>query len=303
MLTVIDTPRWDGEEDLTGKRVLLMGEQGLGDEVLYMNAAQEFIDAVGPKGRVDFAVERRLMPVVERTFAPKTLVRHMTVNQEGRQIRIIPDIKDWSAYDYYVPMGNAVAAHRKTLNDFPDHKGYLVPDPKKVKAMQEAVAALPAGPKIGLCWKSMVMNANRAKYFSPFDAWKSVLKTPGAVFVSMQYGDCTEEIAQAEKELGVTIHELPGLDLKADLDGVAAAGLALDITIGPMNASTNLSAAHGGMVWFLASPDHWPLHSTGTIPWYPTAKVFCPKQFGVWEETMTRVADALAEAVSTKKAA
>ncbi|PHS27835.1 MAG: flagellar protein FlbA [Robiginitomaculum sp.] len=303
MLTVIDAPRWDGEEDLTGKRVLLMGEQGLGDEVLYMNAAQEFIDAVGPKGRVDFAVERRLMPVVERTFAPKTLVRHMTVNQEGRQIRIIPDIKDWSVYDYYVPMGNAVAAHRKDLSDFPDHKGYLIPDPKKVKAMQEAVAALPTGPKIGLCWKSMVMNANRAKYFSPFDAWKSVLKTPGAVFVSMQYGDCTEEIAQAQKELGVTIHELPGLDLKADLDGVAAAGLALDITIGPMNASTNLSAAHGGMVWFLASPDHWPLHSTGTIPWYPTSRVFSPKQFGVWEETMARVADALAEAVSTKKAA
>ncbi len=303
MLSIIDAPRWDGDEDITGKHVLLMGEQGLGDEVLYMNAAQDFIDAVGPKGRVDFAVERRLMPVVERTYAPQTLVRHLTVNREGRQIRIIPDIKEWSDYDYYVPMGNAVAAHRKSIADFPDHKGYLVPDPKKVKAMREAVAALPAGPKVGLCWKSMVMNANRSKYFSPFEAWKPILQTPGTVFVSMQYGDCAEEIAQAQKELGVTIHELPDLDLKDDLDGVAAAGLALDITIGPMNASTNLSAAHGGMVWFLASPDHWPLHSTGTIPWYPTARVFSPKQFGAWDETMKRVADALAEETRAKKAA
>jgi tetratricopeptide (TPR) repeat protein len=303
MLMAIELPRWDGDSELAGKRVLLMGEQGLGDEVLYMNAAQDFIDAVGPKGRVDFAVERRLMPVVERTFAPKTLVRHMNVNREGRQIRLIPDIKDWTNYDVLVPMGNAVAAHRKTLDDFPNHQGYLVPDPEKVSAMRDAVAALPAGPRIGLCWKSMVMNANRAKYFSPFEAWKPILKTPDAVFVSMQYGDCADEIAQAQKELGVTIHELPGLDLKEDLDGVAAAGLALDLTIGPMNASTNLSAAHGGLVWFLASPDHWPLHSTGTIPWYPNARVFSPKQFGQWDETMKRVTEALAERVRTKKAA
>ncbi len=302
-INLLDAPRWDCQGDITGKRVLLVGEQGLGDEILYMNAAQDFIDAVGPKGQVDFAVEPRLMPMVKRSFAPKTLVRHMTVSREGKQYRIIPDIKDWSVYDYYVPMGNAVAAHRQTLNSFPQHHGYLTPDTQKSKAMAKAMAALPTGPKIGLCWKSMVMTVSRAKYFSPFEAWKPVLKTPGAVFVSMQYGDCTEEIKQAEKELGVTIHEIPGLDLKDDLDGVAAAGLALDLTIGPMNASTNLAAAHGGLVWFLASADHWPLHATGAIPWYPDAQVFSPKQFGVWDETMTRLADTLAQEIKTQKAA
>lgn len=303
VLNAIDAPRWDGDEPISGKRVLLMGEQGLGDEVLYMNAARDFLDAVGPKGRVDIAVERRLMPVVKRTFAPKTLVSHMTVSKEGRQIRLVPDIKDWSVYDYYVPMGNAVAAKRKSLADFPPHQGYLTADPKKLKAMQSAVAALPAGPKIGLCWKSMLMNASRAKYFSPFEAWKPVLNTPGAVFVSMQYGDCDAEIKQAKKELGITIHQIPGLDLKDDLDGVAAAGMALDITIGPMNASTNLAAAHGAMVWFLASPDHWPLHATGAIPWYPCARVFSPKQFGVWDETMQRVASSLGDEITAKQAA
>ncbi len=303
VIDAIEAPRWDGAEDITGKRVLLMGEQGLGDEVLYMNAAQDLIDTVGPKGRVDFAVERRLMPMVQRTFAPKTLVRHITVDNEGRKIRAIPDIKDWGQYDFYIPMGNAVSAHRSTLDDFPSHHGYLIPDPQKVKTMADAVAALPAGPKIGLCWKSMLMNVSRSKYFSPFDAWKPVLETPGAVFVSMQYGDCEEEITQAQKELGVTIHEIPGLDLKDDLDGVAAAGLAIDLTIGPMNASTNLAAAHGGLVWFLASADHWPLHGTHGIPWYPTAQVFSPKQFGAWDETMVRVASALAQQIKCSKAA
>ena len=302
-LNVIKAPRWDFDKDITGKRVMLMGEQGLGDEILYMNAAQDFIDAVGPDGQVDFAVEKRLMPMVKRTFAPRVLVRHMTIKHEGRQVRIIPDIEDWSVYDYFVPMGNAVAAHRQGLKDFPNHHGYLAADPVKVKAMQDAIAALPAGPKIGLCWKSMIMSANRAKYFSPFDAWKPVLQVENAVFVSMQYGDCEAEIAQAQKELGVTIHQIPGLDLKDDLDGVAAAGMALDLTIGPMNASTNLSASHGGPVWFLASADHWPLHATGGIPWYPAARVFSPKRFGAWDETMQRVAAALAEKVSAQKAA
>ncbi len=303
MLIAIDAPRWDGEGDLKGKRVLLMGEQGLGDEVLYMNGAADFIALLGPHGQADFAVEKRLMPVVARTFAPENLYRHMTVTREGRQIRIIPDVTDWSAYDYYVPLGNALMAVRQSLSDFPDHSGYLQPDPDKLAAMREAVAALPPGPRVGLCWKSMVMTANRSKYFSPFEAWKPVLKTPGAVFVSMQYGDCTAEIAQAQEELGVTIHELPGLDLKDDLDGVAAAGMALDLTIGPMNASTNLAAAHGGLVWFLASPDHWPLHSTGRLPWYPSARVFSPEDFGQWGPVMDNVAAALAQTVSTRKAA
>ena len=303
MLIAIEAPRWDGDGELRGKRVLLMGEQGLGDEVLYMNGAADFIKLVGPQGRVDFAVEKRLMDMVARTFAPQNLYRHLTVNREGRQIRAIPEIEDWSAYDYYVPMGNALMAVRKSLDDFPAHEGYLTPDADKLAAMQRAVAALPAGPKVGLCWKSMVMTANRSKYFSPFEAWKPILQTPGAVFVSMQYGDCADEIAQAQKQLGVTIHELPGLDLKNDLDGVAAAGLALDLTIGPMNASTNLAAAHGGLVWFLASADHWPLHATGALPWYPSARVFSPKDFGQWGPVMDDAAAALAQTVSTRRAA
>ncbi len=37
--------------------------------------------------------------------------------------------------------------------------------------------------KVGLCWRSMMLGAKRAKYFSPIDAWGPILQTPGVTFI------------------------------------------------------------------------------------------------------------------------
>jgi len=57
--------------------------------------------------------------------------------------------------------------YRKSLADFP-HKPFLVPDPARVADFRAQLAALP-GRKVGLCQCSMMLQAKRAKYFSPID--------------------------------------------------------------------------------------------------------------------------------------
>jgi len=98
----------------------------------------------------------------------------------------------------------------------------------------------------------------------------------------------------------VTIHQIDGLDLKDDLDGVAAACCALDVMIGPMNATTNLGAACGANIWFLTTAEAWPLLGSKDNPWYPSAKVFATPTLSSWGETMKEVAVELAKKVAVK---
>jgi hypothetical protein len=44
-------PRWAPGDDLTGKRLLVVAEQGLGDEVMFANLLPDTVEALGPTAR------------------------------------------------------------------------------------------------------------------------------------------------------------------------------------------------------------------------------------------------------------
>ena len=300
---LIKAPRWDGGASVEGRRVLLIGEQGVGDEVLFLNVCLDLIEEIGPTGALTIACENRLTPLVARSFPGVRVVPHGTTRKEGCVYRGVPAVKAEDDIDVWAPMATPIGRYRRRIEDFPDRSAYLVPDPERVAAFTAALAELPPGPKVGLCWKSKLMNSKRTKYFSPFEDWKNVLTTPGATFVSLQYGAVDEEIAHAANEFGVTIHQIPDLDLMQDLEGVAALGAALDLSLGPLNASTNLSAAAGGEVWFIALKTNWPLLGTNRLPWYPRTRAFYPARYGDWRGVMGDIAAELAGYIDARAAA
>jgi len=59
---MVKAPHWQGE-DLTGKRILIAGEQGLGDEFMFANIPPDLARAVGPNGKLQIAVDSRLVPL------------------------------------------------------------------------------------------------------------------------------------------------------------------------------------------------------------------------------------------------
>ncbi|MBV9903229.1 MAG: tetratricopeptide repeat protein, partial [Alphaproteobacteria bacterium] len=60
-------PLWQGE-DLTGKRIMIVGEQGLGDEFMFANILPDLQRAVGPAGKLQIAVDPRLISLFQRSF-------------------------------------------------------------------------------------------------------------------------------------------------------------------------------------------------------------------------------------------
>ena len=292
----VNRPRWTPGADLAGKSFLLVGEQGLGDEILFANIIPDLLEALGPDGRLTLAVERRLVPLFQRSFPKVRVGSHATYVVDGRTLRVLPFLEDdMDGIDLWAPLASPLRQYRTTAGSFPDRVGYLQPDPKRVAHWRRQLARAPKGRKVGLLWKSAISNSGRHRYFSPFQQWAPVLKTPGVTFVNLQYGDCAEEIAQARREFGVEIWSPPRIDLKQDLDDLAALACALDLTVGFSNATFNIAAGCGAPAWLISTPSAWPRLGTDRYPWYPQVRTFLPTAFADWDPVMTGIADELAK--------
>jgi len=290
---MIDRPRWTLDSDIAGKTLLLMGEQGLGDEVSFATILPDVLAALGPDGHLQLALEDRLITLFQRSFPGVTIAAHSTYKVDAHTVRGAPFIKDFSQIDIWAPLASMLRQYRRSIEDFPDCRGFLTPDPDRVAHWRAVLADLP-GRKVGLLWKSLKLDGARLRHFSPFDQWRPVLETPGVTFVNMQYGDCEAELAQA-REAGIEIWQPPGIDLKNDLDDVAALSCALDLSIGPANATTNIAAACGADVWLISTPAAWPRMGTDAYPYYSQVRVFIPPSVGAWDVAMAEMAKALAE--------
>jgi tetratricopeptide (TPR) repeat protein len=286
----INAPRWRPGEPLAGRALLAVAEQGLGDEMMFAGVLPDVLDALGPDGSLALAVEPRLVSLFRRSFPQAFVVAHTTDRTEAHPRRGVR-LHEGARIDAWAPMGDLLSAFRSRLSAFPQRTSYLAPDPERVVHWRAWLASLPPGPRVGIVWKSLQLGAERRRAFAPFRAWAPVLATPGGQFVSLQYGDASAEIAEAARA-GVLIRTPPGLDLKDDLEGVAALAAALDLTIGFANATTQLAGALGAPLWLLTPPGSWTCLGTDRYPWHPQARVFHAPGFD-WERAMGRVAEAL----------
>lgn len=286
-------PAWGPDEPLAGRRILVVGEQGLGDEVLFANLLPDVAREIGPEGRLLLAVEPRLVSLFQRSFAEAEVVAYDTRREGLRTIRDVPGVAP-GAYDAWARMGDFLGRHRRSLRDFPTAPvGFLTADPQAVDRWRSVLADLGPGPKVGVIWRSLLMTSQRLKFYPPLDLWKPVFGAPGVTFINLQLGDCDDELRTIARDFGADIRTLPGLDLRTDLDGIAALSQALDLVVGPATATTNIAAAVGAPTWLMTTPDAWPRLGTDAFPWYPQAQAFTGEQSYDWPKVSAEVGAAL----------
>lgn len=280
---------WTPGESLGGRSLLAVGEQGLGDEVMFAGLVPDLLAELGEGGRLSLAVEPRLVSLFARSFPVARVVGHATDRSAGRPVRTAPALG--GDHDLWAPIGSFLSLLRPTAGSFPARPAYLRPDPARVTQGRAWLETLPAGRKVGVVWKSLKLGGERRRGFAPFAAWAPVFAAPDVVFVNLQYGDCAEEIAQARAAFGATLWTPPGLDLKDDLDGVAALCAALDGVAGFANATLNLAGAVGAPVGLVVGPGAWPRLGTDRYPWYPTVRLFAAAGFDAWDPALAALAD------------
>jgi tetratricopeptide (TPR) repeat protein len=291
LLHYTKAPLWRGE-DLDGKRILIAGEQGLGDELMFANILPDLAHAVGEEGKLQIAVDPRLVPLFQRSYPKAEVGLYDDASLDGRPVRLFHWARENGDPDFYAPMGTPLHLLRKTVADFPG-EAFLKADPQKAAAFRARLQASGPGPYIGICWRSMVMGAKRGKYYSPIDAWGPVLTLPGVTFVNLQYGEVASELAIAREKFGIDIVNFDDLNLKDDLDGAAALTEACGLVISAPTAAAAMAGALGHETWFLVASRVWPQLGTEHYPWYKSTRVFACEKFADWNGLMPKVRNAL----------
>ena len=284
---------WRPGEPLAGRRLLVCAEQGLGDEILFASLLPDVLRDLGPEGELTIAVEPRLVSLFARSFPQAQVIAHRTQRVDGLLQRDFPGF-DQNLIDLWALMGDFLSLYRARITDFPGRNVFLTPDPARIAHWKAVLDGMGDGPKIGVLWKSLKSGARRDPYFAPFAAWRDVLTTPGARFVNLQYGDTAEETRLAA-DWGAPLLTLPGLDVKDDLDDLAAACRALDLIVAPPNATSNIAAASGAPLWLLTTQRSWPQLGEPNFPWYPTTRVFHTTSPSDWSGVMAEIRAALLE--------
>lgn len=283
----ISAPRWEGE-DLAGRKLLIVGEQGLGDEIMFASMIGDAIERVGPEGRVMLAVDQRLVPLLQRSFPAAYVGAEMHAKHDGKTVRIVPWATGDKTPDVYAPMGSLLRHLCPTIDAFPS-RAYLKPNHDRVSFWMRRLEALGPGPYVGISWKSMLVTTARKKFFSALDDWTPVLESTSVKFVNLQYGDCRAEIDAVRAKYGITIHNFADIDLTNDIDDTAALCEALDLMISSPTAPAMLAAATGAETWLLTAGPLWQQLGTSRYPWYANARVLTPEKFADWPALMRRL--------------
>jgi Flp pilus assembly protein TadD len=286
--------RWTPEAPLAGKRLLVLAEQGLGDEIMFANVLPDVLDALGPDGRLSVAVEPRLADLFRRSFPTVEVSAHATDRAPdragGRPRRSAPDA---GGVDLWTPMGSLMRRFRRSLDAFPTAAAYLRPDPARVAHWRAWLGE--GAPAVGITWRSGKLAGDRRRLYPALDDWGAVVRTPGVRIVNLQYGADADELAAVARLRGGPILEAPGLDLRNHIDDLAALAAALDLVLAVPNATAALAGAIGARIGLIAGPAAWPRLGTDAYPWYPQAHGLTAHAFGDWSAPL---AQAAAEAAS-----
>ena len=150
---------------------------------------------------------------------------------------------------------------------------------------------------MGISWRGGSAAFARRTRSTRLSQWAPLFALPGVSFVNLQYGDCRAELDEAQRELGVTIHDWPDADPLKDLEGLAAEMRALDLVVSIDNATVHLAGALGVPTWvLLPAVAEWRwLLGRDDSPWYSSIRLWRQEYLGAWEPVFTRVAEQLAQ--------
>ncbi|CDG40564.1 hypothetical protein ASAP_2519 [Asaia bogorensis] len=252
-------PRLRPDTGLSGKRILVFQEQGLGDTIQFIR----HLSALAARGaEIHVCVPASLVRLVRQSYPALTVLDPVSAVTNH-------------AYDYACPVPDLpFISGVRTVHDIPTCIPYITDIPADRERM---AALLPAGrPRIGLVWagerrlRSEYALADMRRSISFSDLAEALLPAE-ATFVNLQFGTPREELKNWG---GQTIHN-PMSEVR-DMADTAAIMRNLDLIISVDTSPAHLAGALGCPVWLISRWDacwRWGDSGTGS-PWYPTMRIF-----------------------------
>ena len=264
-------PAWQPGER---KRVLLWGEQGLGDQVVF---ASLIMNLYALSSKLIIQIEERLIPLFKRSF-PNDITFCSQRNP-------VPEV----SYDVHISMGSLAKYFRPSRDSFKQtSKGWLAADKSQVSCLRSKILSCEFDILFGLSWDTATPSPGAENETINLSDIVKVLSSQRVKLVNLQYGDVANQMAALKRSLGIEMIEVLEIDKKEDLDGLATLISACDQVLTIDNVTAHLAGALGKKTHVLLpySCDwRWGQKRNNSY-WYESVRVYRQTRTNDWSDLL-----------------
>jgi thioredoxin-like negative regulator of GroEL len=255
-------------QELTNQHVVLLGEQGIGDQIM----ASRYISVLADACQSLRVIPAPRLEKLLRRNSPKEVSIGAQTEQPNDVIMIgmasLPMLF-WDA----VGLG------------LPERTGYLKADSQKILEWQTRLNMLPPGPKIGIAWLGGTTGAERRERALSKEDLMQLKKWQGVHWIDLQYLNSDHEhLSDQGRQAG--LHRLgePGVDV----DDTLALIECLDSVLTTRQTVAHLTGALGkqGQVLVPARPEWRYWGNNNRWAWYPTMQLIHQEHKGDWRSSL-----------------
>lgn len=294
-----EIPEWDGSP---GKTVIVHGEQGIGDEVMF---ASILPDMMRDCKQVIFDCHKKLHRLFCNSFP------ELDIFPTREDEHITWPYKSDGSYRYPVDakisIGDVPKFYRRSIEDFPGTPYIAATDANK-SLWQSRLTEIDGAvrkPRIGIAWIGG-HKKTRVEVRSLALAQLLPILKQDATFVSLQYTPCEDEIAKFESETGIHLYHWPEATYSENYDDKAGLVANLDLVICCCTSVVHLAGSMGVPTWVLTpSRPAWRYRlDLDYMPWYGKTVTLFRQAPGTtaWEPVVEEVAENLKLLLGTENA-
>lgn len=264
--------------ELDGRSVLLVSEQGVGDDIMF---ASIIPDVLARAASVALICDVRLHRLFAASFPDLKLIAPIA---DGG---VVPES------ELVLAMGSLGRIFRNRLEDFPGAP-YLRPS-QIALAKRAAWLGARQGQRVGISWRGGVRTTEGDRRSMALNTLRPLLEREDCEFVNLQYGDVTAELAEANAGLPRPIRSAAPAEI-SDFDDLAALVMNLDLVVSVQTALVHLSGALGATcLTMIPRKPEWRYGAEGeAMPWYRSVRLLRQGQDGEWGPVVARVVDEVA---------
>lgn len=222
-----DLPIWRPERESNG-RVLIWGEQGIGDEIWGLS----YLTALaGRSEKFTVEVDERLVPLVRRSFPAIDAIARSTDSP-------------FNCREFDAQMPILSLPYRLGLADAPTPGDWMRVAHDRVHPVSGRALNGSEGPVIGLAWRSTKPNKHRSFGMS-IERFSALRSLQSCRFLPLQYGMDEADWARLSTLFGEDRLIRPDFDVRDDLDSLANALASVDLLVTVATALVPMAGAVG----------------------------------------------------------
>lgn len=268
-------------DDLSGRRVLVRHDQGLGDELFFLR----FIAGLRARGaHVTYWPDPRLAAMLTRAGVADAITGDGT-----------------GAYDIRLSVGDLPLALAMTSVEEIPAAFPIPPTDASDRTASELLASFGPAPRIGVAWRAGTEARGRLLHkVVPLEALARALADLPATMVVLQRDPDPAEIVRFATLVGRPV--LDRTALNADLEAMLGLVGRLDALVGVSNTNVHLRAARGRPCHVLVPrpPEFRWMAAGRESPWFPGSPVYRQAVDGGWDEALAALRDDLAATLGAR---